>query len=90
MSTSTRPPLRPSRPRDGGGQVPVRTYKPANSSDRLRLIALIVAFILTVFAARLVDARLAVVDALPPEVLVVVQDAAGFAPGRAARAAATR
>ncbi len=58
MSTSTRPPLRPSRPRDGGGQVPVRTYKPANSSDRLRLIALIVAFILTVFAARLVDLQL--------------------------------
>jgi HlyD family secretion protein len=40
------------------------------------------------FAARLVDARLAITDGLPAEVQVVVQPGTGFAPGRAARAVA--
>lgn len=40
------------------------------------------------FAARLVDARLAVTDGLPADVPVAVQVGAGFAPGRAARAVA--
>ncbi|WP_372623016.1 efflux RND transporter periplasmic adaptor subunit [Falsiroseomonas sp.] len=40
------------------------------------------------FAARLIDARLAITDGLPAEIPVVVQPGTGFAPGRAARAVA--
>lgn len=58
MSTSTRPPRGPSRWIDGGGDAPARTYQPADPSRRLRLLALIVAFVLTIFAARLVDLQL--------------------------------
>jgi HlyD family secretion protein len=42
------------------------------------------------FAARLVDARLAITDGLPGDVPVAVQVGAGFAPGRAARAVPAR
>ena len=49
MSTSTRPPRGPSRWIDGGGDAPARTYQPADPSRRLRLLALIVAFVLTIF-----------------------------------------
>jgi hypothetical protein len=38
------------------------------------------------FAARLMDARLALTDGLPEDVPVAVRPAPGFAPGRAARA----
>ena len=58
MSTSTRPPLRPSRWLDGDGDGTPRTYSPADPSKRLRLLALGVAFTLTIFAARLVDLQL--------------------------------
>ena len=58
MSTSTRPPVRPSRWHDGGSDGPGRAYEPADPSKRLRLLALIVAFVLTIFAARLVDLQL--------------------------------
>ena len=40
------------------------------------------------FAARLMDARLAITDGLPEDVPVAVQAGPGFAPGRAARALA--
>ncbi|MCC7274661.1 MAG: HlyD family efflux transporter periplasmic adaptor subunit [Alphaproteobacteria bacterium] len=39
------------------------------------------------FAARLIDARLAITDALPAEVPVAIMVGSGFRPGRAARAA---
>jgi HlyD family secretion protein len=38
------------------------------------------------FAARLMDARLALTDGLPEDVPVAIRPAPGFAPGRAARA----
>lgn len=42
------------------------------------------------FAARLIDARLAITDGLPADIPVAVHVAAGFAPGRAARAVPAR
>ena len=58
MSTPTRPPLRTSRWLDGGPDGQPRTYAPGDPSKRLRLLALGVAFTLTIFAARLVDLQL--------------------------------
>lgn len=59
-STSTRPSLRPSRWLDGGGggEGQVRTFEPADPSKRLRLLAVLIAFVLTIFAARLVDLQI--------------------------------
>lgn len=67
MSTSTRPPKGASRwldtvlgggGPDGPGDGPARTYQPADPNQRLRLLAIVVAFVLTIFAARLVDLQL--------------------------------
>lgn len=55
MSTSTRPPLKPSNWFDGGKDGKVRTYQPGDPNKRLRGLSIIVAFVLTIFAARLVD-----------------------------------
>ncbi len=57
MSTSTRPPSRTSRIfLDSHGDP--RTYKRADSSRRLRFLAIGLAFVLSIFAARLIDLQL--------------------------------
>ena len=58
MSTSTRPPTGPGRSSTGGPTKPPSTYRPADPDKRLRLLALLVGFVLTIFAARLVDLQL--------------------------------
>lgn len=57
MSTSTRPPSRTSRIfLDSHGQP--RVYKRADSSRRLRFLSIGLAFVLSIFAARLIDLQL--------------------------------
>lgn len=58
MSTSTRPPSGPGRSSTHGPQKPPSTYSPGDPDKRLRILALIVGFVLTIFAARLVDLQL--------------------------------